>query len=83
MKKTIVGKQTVDYVSKKTNQQVTGVTLHVIGEDSRVNGYACETIFVSGKANIYNDVVNIPLNTDVEVGYNRWGNVDTIIVCKK
>ena len=47
MSKKIVGKQNVDYVSKKTGQPVTGVTLHCVGESNRVEGMECETIFVS------------------------------------
>ena len=46
MSKKIVGKQNVDYVSKKTGQPVTGVTLHCVGESSRVEGMECETIFL-------------------------------------
>lgn len=83
MKKQIIGKQNVDYVSKKTNQQVTGITLHVIGEDSRVEGMATETVFISSKSEVYNAVKNMPLGSDVVFSYNRWGNVENVLLCKK
>ena len=83
MRKKIVGKQNVDYVSKKTNQQVTGLTLHCVSEDSRVSGLAVETIFLSSKAGYFNEVLNFPLNSEIDCSYNRWGNVDTITLCKK
>lgn len=34
--KKVVGKQTVDYVSKKTGQPVKGVTLHLTYPDDRI-----------------------------------------------
>lgn len=79
----VVGKQIVDYMSKKTNQQVTGVTLHVIGQRTNVEGMAVDTIFVSGKSTIYNSVASIPVGAEIDVLYNRWGNVDTVELCKK
>lgn len=82
MTKKILGKQSVDYVSKKTNSPVVGVTLHVVGEDSRVEGMACETIYVSEKSPMYQQVLSYPLGSEIMVQYNRWGNVDTIALCK-
>lgn len=74
----IVGKQDVDYVSKKTNQPVTGVTLHCVGKSERVNGECVETIFVSGKSPMFQQCVNFPLGTEIAVSYNRYGSVETI-----
>lgn len=83
MRKKLVGKQAVDYVSKKTNNPVTGVSLHVVGEDSRVEGMAVETIFVSTKSEkMYDDAMKCPLGCEIEVSYNRWGSADSIHVCK-
>mgnify|MGYP006976104525 CR=1 FL=1 len=78
----IVGKQPVDYVSKKTNQPVQGVTLHCVGTNERVNGLATETIFVSGKSPLFDKVMKLPLESDVTVVYNRWGSCEDIVVCK-
>lgn len=78
----IVGKQRVDYVSKKTNQPVVGVTLHCVGSNERVEGLACETIFVSSKSAIYDKVVNLALESNVNIVYNRWGSCEDIVLCK-
>lgn len=78
----IVGKQAVDYISKKTNQQVTGVTLHCVGENGRVEGMGVETLFVSSKSPIYENVMKFPLGSEITVSYNRWGSAENISLCK-
>lgn len=82
MKKKLVGKQSVDYVSKKTNMPVTGVSLHCLGEQTNVQGLCCETIFVSSKSDMYDKCLQFPLNCDINVSYNRWGSCDSIELCK-
>lgn len=82
MKMTIIGKAKVDYVSKKTNQQVNGITLHVTHEENNVDGLAVETIFVSSKSNVYADANAVKLGEKVNVYYNRFGSVDSIALCK-
>lgn len=79
MSKKIVGKQSVDYVSKKTGQPVIGVTLHCVGESNRVEGMECETIFVSGRSPIYDQCVKFPLGQEINVSYNRWGAAESIL----
>lgn len=79
---TIIGKAKVDYVSRKTNQQVSGLTLHVTHEDNNVDGLAVETIFVSSKSNVYADANAVKLGDNVNVFYNRFGSVDSIALCK-
>lgn len=78
----IVGKQNIDYVSKKTNQPVSGVSLHCVGENSRVEGMGVETIFVSAKSPMYDQVMKFPLGSEITISYNRWGSADTISLCK-
>ena len=83
MKKTVVGKKEVNYVSRKTNEQVTGLELHTLAENvPNVVGKAVETIFVSSKAGFYGDVLQCPINSVIDVQYNRWGSVDTILFVK-
>lgn len=82
MKVTVIGKAKVDYVSKRTNQQVSGVTLHVTREDNNVSGLAVETIFISAKANVFKDADSVKLGDNVNVSYNRYGSVDSITLCK-
>lgn len=83
MKKNVVGKEKVDYFSKKNNKQVTGLKLHVVGNDDRVEGMSCDSIYVSSASPIYADVCSIAIGSDIEVSYNRWGTVDTIALCKR
>ena len=83
MKKIIVGKENVDYISKKTNEPVKGITLHTIGADQRVQGHACETIFISIKSPMYEQVLNYPIESEITVQYNRWGSVESVLLVEK
>lgn len=74
----VVGIQKVDYVSKKTNQPVTGLTFHVLGSRKDVEGEACETIFVSSRSDV--PVEDVKVGSVVEVSYNRFGSVQDIIL---
>lgn len=76
----VVGKQAVDYKSKKTGNPVTGVTLHCTVPNDRVNGLAVETIFISGKSEQYEAADKLPLGSEIIILYNRYGQVDDIRV---
>lgn len=75
----IIGKQRVDYISKKTNQPVRGVTLHVVGTRDDVEGRAVETLFISERSPIHAGVIAMPLGTEIRCSYNRWGNVESVV----
>lgn len=75
----IVGKEEVDYVSKKTNERVEGLKLHCIGEvdaKTRVKGIAVETLWISKRSEMYADAVKVPMNTAITCNYNRWGGLE-------
>ncbi len=74
----IVGKEMVDYLSRKSNQQVTGIKLHIIRPDNRVEGFAAESVFISSKSALYEAVTSYPLNTEVLIMYNRYGSVEDV-----
>lgn len=74
----IVGKQDVDYTSRKTNQQVTGVTLYVTCPDSKVDGVRAESIFISSRSLCYPEVMKLPVGAGIEVYYNRFGSVEDV-----
>ena len=76
--KKVVGKQTVDYVSKKTGQPVKGVTLHLTYPDDRIIGLGTESVFVSAKSTCYSVVMCLELGDDVDLFYNRYGSVEDI-----
>ena len=76
MKVEIVGIQGVDYVSRKTNKQVTGTTLHVTYPRDNVEGVVCESIFVSSRSSI--DLSGIHVGDIVDLSYNRYGSVESL-----
>ena len=81
----LVGREIVSYTSKKSNEQVEGLKLHVIGaKDSlkRVEGCAVEALWISKRSEIYEDALALPLDSNIECSYNRWGNLDSFRVRK-
>lgn len=79
----VVGKQVVDYISKKTQEPVKGLSLHCVGNRNGVEGQAVETIFVSAKATeLHKVAASLPINSEVDFSYNRWGGVIDIRVAK-
>lgn len=81
-----VGREHVDYISKKNNERVEGVKLHVIGvkdANSRVEGCAVEALWISKRADsLYNDACQLALDTNLECSFNRWGSLDSFRVMK-
>lgn len=80
MKVEVLGVQNLDYVSRRSGEQVKGVMLHSCFNDSAVEGRAVESIFISDKLDL--DVVyDIKPGMIVEVEYNRRGNVSNVEIC--
>ena len=80
MKATVLGIQKVNYVSRKTNQPVTGTTLHVSYPKKDVEGQSVETIFISDRSEI--SLESVKVGSTVGVYYNRWGSVDGLEIVK-
>lgn len=74
----VVGRNNVKYTSKKTNNLVEGISLHLVGTRPNVEGEAVETVFISAKSTTFETCATIPIGTEVNVFYNRYGNVDCI-----
>lgn len=74
MKAKVLGVQSVDYVSKRTNQPVKGVTLHCSFKDAQVSGEAVDGIFVSENLGI-GCISEIKPGMMVDVQYNSRGFV--------
>ena len=70
----VVGKEYLDYVSKKTNKQVKGYNLHLTYDKEKIDGIAVMSVFVSEE--IGND---ININDQIELFYNQYGKVTKII----
>lgn len=81
---TVVGISNVDYVSRKTNKQVKGKTLHVLSPltgDAGV-GKKTDTIYISDNSQVASIIPKIELGKDINVYYNRYGSVDDIQLVK-
>lgn len=71
----VIGKEYVDYVSKKTGKQVKGYTLHLCYEKDNCDGLAVANEFVGedyGK--------DIKVNDKIELFYNKYGKVNKIAI---
>ena len=83
MVKEIVGKEKVDYVSKKTNNPVVGLTLHCVGDAGsreRFEGREVDTIFISSKSPMHDQCASFPIGSKIIVQYNRWGFVESVVL---
>ena len=69
----VIGIEKVDYISKKTNKQVKGYTLHLCYEKENCDGLAVVNEFVGeeyGK--------DIKVNDKIELFYNKYGKINKI-----
>ena len=71
----VIGKEYLDYVSKKTNKQVKGYNLHLTFEKEKCDGLAVLSTFVSEEIGH-----NVNINDQVELFYNQYGKVTKIVV---
>lgn len=74
MKYEVLGTQAVDYVSRKTNNPVKGVTLYVKYKDAQVHGEATANIFVSDNLKIA-CIADVKPHDVVDVEYSPRGYV--------
>lgn len=81
MRAKVVGVQIVDYVSKKSNKPVKGVTLHCNFKDSQVEGEAAEGVFISDNLGLP-VIYDIKPGAVVDISYNSRGYVCDLAVCK-
>lgn len=63
-------------ISKKDSTPY--VELHFLSEDRYVNGHRCDTVFV--RKDMITNVDLLELNSEVDVLYNRFGRVESVIV---
>lgn len=47
-----------------------------------VEGFATEKLFINSTKQCYSTAIGLKVNDDINVYYNRYGKVDTIIVNK-
>lgn len=64
----------------KDGSEVSGVTLYVTEVRNGVNGFACDSLFVSDiKLGDYTPNVG----DTIEIRWNRWGKVEGVYLAKK
>lgn len=79
----LVGKQEIRYTNKK-GELVQGVRLHcTYADEKNIAGIGTENFYYSSKADNYEDVLMIPLNSEIVVSYNRYGHIQSIVTVKK
>lgn len=73
----VLGVETVDYVSRKTGNHVTGIRLHTGFEKRNCDGVAVEAFFCKTAA----FEGGVPaVGDEIRVAYNRWGNVEEVTI---
>ena len=70
----VIGKEYLNYVSKKSNKQVVGYNLHLTYVKEKCDGLAVMNVFVNEE--IGN---NIKVNDQVELFYNQYGKVIKVV----
>ena len=72
----ILGKEPVDYISKRTGQPVKGTRLHCINLENQkvIEGQAVENMFVKELINC----ADLHVGDKINVYYNQYGSVDDI-----
>lgn len=69
-----VGVKYLDYVSKRTNQNVKGYSLNFVESIKDVVGYSAFNVFVN--CDVYDSQFkDVPLNSKVNLVYDRYRNV--------
>ena len=72
----VVGKQKVDYVSKKDNDRKIGISLFCVCDGgNNVEGKSVEKLYISDKNELYGFAKSLPVGSLIKVTYNRYGSV--------
>lgn len=81
----VVGKERVDYPSKKTGKQVTGISFNCVMDtnNERFEGMRVDTVFVSSKSPMYDQCAGFPVGCEISVMYNRFGSVESVLLCNE
>lgn len=75
MKVSVLGIQIQDYVSRRTNQPVKGISLHCYHPDARVDGMAVESLFISERLPCYRSLVALTPGWDVNIEFDSRGSI--------
>ena len=73
----VMGDESVNYVSKKTGNPVSGYRLHLSYDKKGCDGVAVESYFIRSDA--FPDGVPV-VGDDVNLFFNRYGNVQSVVL---
>lgn len=63
----------------KDGGEMSGLKLHLICSDDRVEGMATDSFFISSKASCYQAAASLQPDDDVEIFFNRYGKIDSVV----
>lgn len=63
----------------KDGSEMSGLKLHLICSDDRVEGMAADSFFVSSKASCYQTAASLKPDDDIDILFNRYGKIDSIV----
>lgn len=81
MKANVLGIQKVDYISRRTGEQVLGTTLHVSYCDANVDGLAVDGVFLSSRLNLP-VLASLKPGSSIDIEYNNRGYVQNVTLLK-
>lgn len=81
----LVGKEKIDYISKKTNKAVVGIKLHCSTpiDSQNVEGCVCDSFYIGSASECYDSVCKLPINSDINITYNRYGSIENVVLMGK
>lgn len=79
----VIGKQEMNFDTKDGNH-VEGIKLHCTKDapNHHWTGQGYEGIFISVRSDCYESAVKLPIGSDIDVTFNRYGKADSFFVCK-
>lgn len=76
----VVGIQRNMNFKAQDGNQVTGMNIYLTQEKHNVEGVATDKVFVSSTKECYASLANLKIGSEVQLLYNRWGKVESVIV---
>lgn len=82
MKATVIGKEVVDYVSRKSGERKRGVRLHLVyvPDKTSIEGMCCSPEYFSDRYRVYEDALQVKVNDEVDLIYNNHGYTEGIVI---
>lgn len=65
--------------STKDGGEMSGLKLHLLCPDDRVEGMCTDSFFISSKSSCYQSAVSLVPDDDVDIYFNRYGKIDSIL----